>query len=167
MERTRLLGQRKLSLVVDLDQTVLHATTDACFDALIADEGGPDYEYVRDIAKLVLNDNGPHNYYIKFRPGLESFLERVSRLFELHVYTMGSRCYAMEIVRIIDPDRQYFGDRIISRDESASGDNRKKLQRIFPGDDARAILIIDDRADVWEYSRNLVQVSPCTAVSAH
>lgn len=97
-------------------------------------------------------------------------------MYELHVYTMGSRSYATEIVKLIDPDRCYFGDRIISREDSGcktdremvvmanalvGGDNRKQLSRIFPYDD-KTVLIIDDRADVWDYSRNLVQVPPCT-----
>ena len=38
-------------------------------------------------------------------------------------------------------------------------ENRKQLKRIFPCDD-RTVLVIDDRSDVWQYSRNLVPVSP-------
>lgn len=37
--------------------------------------------------------------------------------------------------------------------------NRKRLKRIFPSDD-KTVLIIDDRADVWDFSRNLIQVAP-------
>lgn len=85
-------------------------------------------------------------------------------MYELHVYTMGSRDYAREIVKLIDPDRKYFGDRIISREDSGYIENRKQLKRIFPYDD-RTALIIDDRSDVWEYSRNLIQVSPCIHIS--
>lgn len=124
----------------------------------MSDPTNPDYEHVSDIAKLSLVD-GAFTYYIKFRPGLQSFLERLEKLFELHVYTMGSRSYASEIMKKIDPDRRFFGDRIISREDSGGPDNRKQLRRIFPSDD-RTVLIIDDRADVWDYSRNLVQVPP-------
>jgi len=74
---------------------------------------------------------------------------------------MGSRSYATEIVKLIDPEGKYFADRIISREDSGGPENRKQLKRIFPCDD-RTVLIIDDRADVWEYSRNLVHVAPCT-----
>jgi len=81
------------------------------------------------------------------------------QLYELHVYTMGSRSYATEIIKRIDPERKYFADRRISREDSGGPHNRKDLRRIFPCDD-RTVLIIDDRADVWDYSRNLVQVPP-------
>lgn len=153
-----MLQQNKLSLVVDLDQTVLHATVDSHVEAIMSDPSNPDYEHVCDIAKLTLID-GAFTYYIKFRPGLQSFLERLEKLYELHVYTMGSRSYASEIMRRIDPDGRFFGDRIISREDSGGPDNRKQLRRIFPSDD-RTVLIIDDRADVWDYCRNLVQVPP-------
>ena len=45
------------------------------------------------------------------------FLDDVSKLYELHVFTMGCRSYANEITRYIDPDKHYFGSRVISRDE--------------------------------------------------
>ncbi len=155
----RLLDQKKLSLVVDLDQTVLHATVDEHYGRMLEDESIPDPEYLRDICKLKLID-GSFTYFIKFRPGLQTFLDRISQLYELHVYTMGSKSYATEIVKLIDPEKKYFGDRIISREDSGMGENKKQLKRIFPCDD-RTVLIIDDRADVWDYSRNLVPVEPC------
>lgn len=46
-EKFRLLGEKKLSLVVDLDQTVLHATVDSHFDELINNPDHPDYEHVK------------------------------------------------------------------------------------------------------------------------
>jgi hypothetical protein len=42
--------------------------------------------------------------------------------------------------------------------------NLKNLQRIFPVDDSM-VLIIDDRVDVWQTSKNLIKIEPCTAPS--
>lgn len=42
----------------------------------------------------------------------------MSKLYEMHVYTMGTRSYADAICKIVDPEGKYFGGRIISRDES-------------------------------------------------
>jgi TFIIF-interacting CTD phosphatase-like protein len=39
---------------------------------------------------------------------------------------------------------------------------RKSLQRLFPCDTSM-VVIIDDRADVWDGSPNLVKVIPCTS----
>ena len=43
-----------------------------------------------------------------------------SQQYELHIYTMGTRAYAENIAKIIDPERKIFGERILSRDESGS-----------------------------------------------
>jgi RNA polymerase II subunit A-like phosphatase len=71
---------------------------------------------------------------------------------------MATRAYAREVAKIIDPDHKYFGDRIVSRDESGSI-SHKFLQRIFPID-TKLVVIIDDRADVWQWSPNLIKVNP-------
>ena len=99
--------------------------------------------------------------------------------YEMHVYTMGTRAYAEEVCAAIDPGGKVFGDRILSRDESGSkfrllslsravvltnmpipGLTQKSLHRLFPCDQSM-VVIIDDRADVWEWSPNLVKVVPC------
>ncbi|OSC96217.1 HAD-like protein [Trametes coccinea BRFM310] len=78
--------------------------------------------------------------------------------YEMHVYTMGTRAYAEEVCAAIDPGGKIFGNRILSRDESGSL-TQKSLQRLFPCDQSM-VVIIDDRADVWEWSPNLVKVIP-------
>lgn len=51
---------------------------------------------------------------------MPDFLSEVSKSYEMHVYTMGTRQYAENVCRIIDPDGRYFANRILSRDESGS-----------------------------------------------
>ncbi len=160
----RLVDARKLSLVVDLDQTIIHACIDPTVGEWQSDLTSPNYEAVKDVQKFQLND-GPRGavsdcwYYIKMRPGLREFLRKVSEMYELHVYTMGTRAYAMSIAKIVDPDKKLFGDRIISRDENGSI-TTKTLSRLFPVD-TKMVVIIDDRADVWPKNRpNLIKVVP-------
>ncbi|EJU00119.1 hypothetical protein DACRYDRAFT_81791 [Dacryopinax primogenitus] len=182
----RLLGSRKLSLVVDLDQTIIQATVDPTVGEWI-DQGraweegregarkNPNWEALRDVGRFRLSEerkvvNGRGGkvirskredtaYYIKPRPGLHAFLSRLSELYEMHVYTMGTRSYASQVVRLIDPLGNLFGSRVLSRDESGSL-TFKNLTRLFPCNTSSAV-IIDDRADVWDLSRaNLVKVVP-------
>ena len=54
------------------------------------------------------------------RPGLRAFLTEIGKLYELHIYTMGTRNYAAAISRIIDPEQRIFRERVLSRDESGS-----------------------------------------------
>ena len=160
--KRRLLASKKLSLVVDLDQTIIQATVDPTVADWQNDEHNPNHEAVKDVRAFLLKDDGPGNrgcwYYIKLRPGLKGFLKNVSNLYELHIYTMGTRAYAKNIADIIDPEHKIFGDRILSRDESGSS-TAKNLQRLFPVD-TKMVVIIDDRGDVWKWSPNLIKVTP-------
>ncbi|KAL3426135.1 RNA polymerase ii ctd phosphatase [Phlyctema vagabunda] len=162
----RLLKNKKLSLVVDLDQTIIHACIEPTVGEWQRDTSSPNYEAVKDVKSFQLNDDGgPRGlasgcwYYIKMRPGLKEFLDHVSELYELHVYTMGTRAYALNIAKIVDPEKKLFGDRIISRDENGNV-TAKSLARLFPVD-TKMVVIIDDRADVWPKNRpNLIKVVP-------
>ncbi|KAF9333960.1 Carboxy-terminal domain (CTD) phosphatase [Podila minutissima] len=149
----RLLEEEKLTLIVDLDQTLIHATVGTAIDEWINAQG----EMPKDIRMFPLPDS-PTPYYIKLRPHLEKFLERVAELYELHIYTMGTRNYADAVSNVIDPDAKYFSHRILSRDENHSM-SRKSIERLFPCDNSM-VVVLDDRADVWHYSPNLVKVHP-------
>jgi RNA polymerase II subunit A C-terminal domain phosphatase len=141
-EKLRVLEERrKLILVLDLDQTVLHTVCDA-----------PDVDYTVRFSM----DN--RTYSVKFRPNLGYMLERLSGFYEIHIYTMGTREYAEKIAEHIDPDGTYFHDRIVTRDENL-GLLSKSLDRLFPSNH-RNVVVLDDRADIWSYSKNLVLVKP-------
>lgn len=159
--KKRLLTAKKLSLIVDLDQTVIHTTCERTIAEWQADPENPNYEAVKDVRSFQLADDNVANvaanwYYVKMRPGLKDFFDRMSTIYEMHIYTMATRAYAQAVAKIIDPDRKYFGDRILSRDENYT-DKLKSLHRLFPNN-TDMVVIIDDRADIWGYSDNLVRV---------
>ncbi|KAL8702293.1 MAG: hypothetical protein Q9224_000055 [Gallowayella concinna] len=160
--KRRLLTCRKLSLVVDLDQTVIQACVEPTIGDWKRNPENPNHDAVKDVREFQLVEDAAGTrgcwYYIKLRPGLEGFLERMSSMYEMHIYTMGTRGYAQKIAQIIDPDRKFFGNRILSRDESGSL-VAKSLQRLFPVD-TKMVLIIDDRGDVWKWNENLIKVTP-------
>jgi RNA polymerase II subunit A-like phosphatase len=160
--KRRLLSLKKLSLVVDLDQTVIQATVDPTVAEWQKDPENPNHDAVKDVRAFQLTEEGPGGngcwYYIKLRPGLKEFLDNVSKLYELHIYTMGTRSYAKHISRIIDPECRIFGNRILSRSENGSF-TVKSLQRLFPVD-TKMVVIIDDRGDVWNWIPNLIKVNP-------
>lgn len=160
--KRRLLHAKKLSLVVDLDQTVIQATVDPTVAEWQKDPSNPNYDAVKDVRPFQLTEPGPGGngswYYIKLRPGLQDFLEKVSEMYELHIYTMGTRSYAEHIATIIDPQEKIFGQRILSRSENGSF-TVKSLQRLFPVD-TKMVVIIDDRGDVWNWIPNLIRVTP-------
>lgn len=171
LSSSQLLRSKKLILVVDLDQTVIHAAVDPTIGEWQSDPNNPNYSAVKNVKSFTLLEEGfmpgvnggppkPRQtvYYVKLRPGLEKFLSTMCELYEMHVYTMATRAYAVAIAKIIDPEGKYFADRILSRDESGNI-HQKSLQRLFPVSTAM-VAIIDDRGDVWKWSPNLIKVVP-------
>ncbi|QLL34684.1 hypothetical protein HG536_0H00590 [Torulaspora globosa] len=170
--KVRLRESKKLVLVVDLDQTVIHCGVDPTIGEWKRDASNPNYETLKDVRSFALEEEtilpllymGPKPparkcwYYVKVRPGLREFFERVAPLYEMHIYTMATRAYALEIAKIIDPDGSLFGDRILSRDENGSI-TQKSLERLFPTDQSM-VVVIDDRGDVWNWCPNLIKVIP-------
>ncbi|XP_046843100.1 RNA polymerase II subunit A C-terminal domain phosphatase-like [Xenia sp. Carnegie-2017] len=146
-DKESLLRNGKLVLIVDLDQTLIHTTT----------ENVP--SSIEDIYHFQLYGQSCW-YHTKFRPGWRKFLENVSRYFELHIFTMGSRLYAHTIARLLDPSGVFFADRIRSRDESFDMCSKyRDLRALFPCDDSM-VCIIDDREDIWNSAPNLIAVKP-------
>ena len=148
-DEQRLLKDRKLVLLVDLDQTLIHTT-----DKNIAKSAKKS-----DIIDFQLSPTSPW-YHCKIRPGTSEFLKKISQHYELHIVTFGSRPYAHKIAGFLDPDGKYFSHRILSRDECF--DSRSKtanLASLFPCGD-QMVCIIDDRQDVWNSAPNLIQVKP-------
>uniref|UniRef100_A0A1B0AAP6 RNA polymerase II subunit A C-terminal domain phosphatase n=1 Tax=Glossina pallidipes TaxID=7398 RepID=A0A1B0AAP6_GLOPL len=159
----RLLQDRKLVLLVDLDQTIIHTTNDNVPNN------------IKSIYHFQLY--GPQSpwYHTRLRPGTLDFLNSVSKHYELHICTFGARNYAHMIAKILDPNGKYFSHRILSRDEcfnpTSKTDNLKLRQQkknnffnppyraLFPNGDSM-VCIIDDREDVWNMASNLIQVKP-------
>ncbi|EME27327.1 RNA polymerase II subunit A C-terminal domain phosphatase [Galdieria sulphuraria] len=171
----RLLRRKKLSLVLDLDNTLIHAT-------LVSHFPQEWYQYKQEIyqqaTEKALECSAPlmediHELdldgsisLVKLRPNVRRFLEKIHQRYELHIYTMGSRSYADAIATLLDPSGNLFQRRIVSRDDFVEGMmNRKSLRRIFPCDDSM-VIIVDDREDVWmdhnqgEMVPNLIRAKP-------
>jgi len=147
-DQDRLRKSRKLVLLVDLDQTLIHTTNDNI---------PPN---IKDVYHFQLY--GPRSpwYHTRIRPGTASFLATISTMYELHICTFGARMYAHTIAAFLDPDGKYFSHRILSRDECF--DPRSKtanMAALFPCGDSM-VCIIDDREDVWSFAPNLVHVKP-------
>ena len=170
----RLKDSKKLILVVDLDQTVIHCGIDSSISDWVKTEKPKDVhkfcleEDIRPwlqkqsvfIRKQYMNMSPftKNWYYVKTRPFLKEFFDAIKDKFELHIYTMATRAYAEEIAKIIDPDGSLFQNRILSRDENNSL-TTKSLDKVFPVEQD-LVLIIDDRGDVWDWSPNLIRVIP-------
>lgn len=148
-DKTRLHKMRKLVLLVDLDQTLIHTTQDPGLAVL--------RQSSKDFYPFQLNKNEPV-LFTKLRPFCRDFLEEVSKRYELQIVTFGSRQYAHKIADFIDKEKKYFAHRILSRDECFHPFKKSgNLRHLFPCGDSM-VCIIDDRDDVWNAVPNLIVV---------
>lgn len=68
----------------------MHSTLDHCDDA--------------DFTFSVFFNMKEHTVYVKQRPHLQFFLERVAEMFEIVVFTASQSIYAKQLLDILDPD---------------------------------------------------------------
>ncbi|RWW10345.1 hypothetical protein BHE74_00001581, partial [Ensete ventricosum] len=149
VEQNRMVASRKLSLVLDLDHTLLNSTkfvdVDPLHEELLRrkekqDRGKPQRHLFR------LRHMG---LWTKLRPGIWNFLEKANELFELHICTLGNRAYAAEMAKLLDPTGCLFAGRVMSRrdDGDRMVSERKDLNGVL-GLECAAV-IIDDTPGVW------------------
>ncbi|ELA46985.1 FCP1-like phosphatase, phosphatase domain-containing protein, partial [Vavraia culicis subsp. floridensis] len=169
--RDELIQKKKMILVVDLDQTILHSIE--VKGGRVGDNGSRNRNGEcggRGITNKQLLQARPRQplpssftYTLAsttmkttLRPHLHTFLTELNEMFHMHIYTMGTSEYVHQITNVIDRDRSLFGDRIVTRDDEVLV---KRLERLF-GDREDMVVVIDDRGDVWEYCGNLVMIRP-------
>ncbi|KAL5729077.1 protein-serine/threonine phosphatase [Ranunculus cassubicifolius] len=152
-EQEDLFQAKKLSLVLDLDHTLLHTVRFDEIDAqqqemLKAKEERDKQKPQRHLFCL------PHlKFWTKLRPGIWNFLEQASKVYELHICTMGGEIYAMEMAELLDPTGKYFDGRVVSK----LGKGIKDLDEVL-GTESTAI-IVDDTVNVWpNHMTNLIHV---------
>jgi FCP1-like phosphatase family protein len=136
----RLHAQRKLQLVLDIDQTLLECSPRP-----------PPYELASIVPISLYNGQVPH--WLKLRPGVREFLSEASKMYEMTLYTNGIREYLIQVAKALDPTRQLFGDRLVSTPDDNPDLQKdggiKDLTRLFPGS-IEMCLILDDRDDIWK-----------------
>ncbi|XP_049457972.1 RNA polymerase II subunit A C-terminal domain phosphatase isoform X1 [Epinephelus fuscoguttatus] len=145
-DQQRLHRNKKLVLMVDLDQTLIHTTEQHC--QRMSNKGIFHFQLGR----------GEPMLHTRLRPHCKAFLEKIAKLYELHVFTFGSRLYAHTIAGFLDPEKKLFSHRILSRDECIDPFSKTgNLRNLFPCGDSM-VSIIDDREDVWKFAPNLITV---------
>ncbi|CAA0404366.1 unnamed protein product [Arabidopsis thaliana] len=152
ISQTSWLEDKKLHLVLDLDQTLIHTIKTSLLyesEKYIIEE----VESRKDIKRF--NTGFPEESLIKLRPFVHQFLKECNEMFSMYVYTKGGYDYARLVLEMIDPDKVYFGNRVITRRESPGF---KTLDLVLA--DERGIVIVDDTSSVWPHDKkNLLQIA--------
>ncbi|XP_019058550.1 PREDICTED: RNA polymerase II C-terminal domain phosphatase-like 4 [Tarenaya hassleriana] len=150
----RCIAEKKLYLVLDLDNTLIH--TRRVSQLTEAEKHLVKEADSRDDLGLAEEENSSGGL-TKLRPFAREFLREANQLFRMSVYTNGNSAYAARVLKLLDPNKIYFGNRVIAR----SGDSTsmyKTLDLVLA--EERSVVIVDDRSAVWSLpdQRNLMQI---------
>ncbi len=107
---------KKFTLILDLDETLI---------------------------SFKINPKEPSNGLLRFRPGLDLFLEKMKNYYELIVFTSATEKYADIIINAIENKQKYFDYRLYRKHTVMyNGDLVKDLSKL--GRDLSKIIIVDN-----------------------
>ncbi|KAF7153037.1 hypothetical protein RHSIM_Rhsim01G0067000 [Rhododendron simsii] len=141
-EWLNLLRRKKLYLLLDLDHTLLNLTQ---LQDVTPDEANSlrvDMLNNKDISngKVETFRLDSMNMLTKLRPFVRTFLKEASKLFEMGIYTMGKRSYALQMGKLLDSGNVYF--RFVIAQEDCTQRYQKGLDVVLVKESA--VLILDD-----------------------
>ncbi|CAA7396251.1 unnamed protein product [Spirodela intermedia] len=115
------------TLVLDLDETLVHSSLEPCDDA--------------DFTFPVKFNFREHTIYVRCRPHLRDFMERVSTLFEIIIFTASQSIYAEQLLNVLDPKRKLFRHRVYRESCLFVEGNYVKDLSVLGRDLARVIIV--------------------------
>ncbi|XP_065023524.1 uncharacterized protein C2F7.02c-like isoform X2 [Musa acuminata AAA Group] len=132
--------QRKpITLVLDLDETLVHSTLEPC--------DGADFTFP------IILDVQTHTVYVRRRPFLQMFLERVAQMFEIVIFTASQSVYAAQLLDMLDPDHKIISKRMYRESCIFSEGSCTKDLGIL-GIDLAKVAIIDNSPQVFHLHVN-------------
>lgn len=140
---------KKKTLILDLDETLIHSDFDYAFDKhdtvlkFQCDDGEEQYEKNEVPIPLIL------------RPYVKEFLDFVSQYFELFVFTASYKDYADAILDYLEKDKKYFNLRLY-REHCIVIHNCLSVKdlSIFEGQrDLKNIILVDN--SIFSFARQL------------
>jgi len=116
-----------ISLVLDLDETLVHCTVEAVDDA--------------DLVFPVVFHGMTYQVHVRLRPHLFEFLEKICGKFEVIVFTASQKVYANELLNLIDPDGKYIQHRLFRESCLSVEGNFLKDLNVLGRDLSKAVLV--------------------------
>lgn len=123
---------KKKTLILDLDETLIHADFDEQF---VNHDYNVNFEYKDE--KVSVD--------IFVRPGVKEFLERMSLIYEIFLFTASKKEYADACLKVIDPDETIFKHRLY-RDSCIPINNKTYVKdlRIFVNRKQENLILVDN-----------------------
>jgi Dullard-like phosphatase family protein len=121
-------GNAKKTLVLDLDETLVHS----CLD----------FVSNHDLKISVSLDGSVVDIFVLLRPGVIEFIEKTAEIFEVVVFTASLKAYADPVIDFIDKGKKVAGRLFRTECEVREGNYIKNLSSL--GRDLRKVVIVDN-----------------------
>ncbi|GAB4827273.1 hypothetical protein Ancab_034162 [Ancistrocladus abbreviatus] len=131
--------RKPITLVLDLDETLVHSTLEHCEDA--------------NFTFTVFFNLKEHTVYVKQRPHLQTFLEKVAEMFEIVVFTASQSIYAAQLLDVLDPGGKLISGRAY-RESCIFSDGTYTKDLTVLGVDLAKVAIIDNSPQVFRLQVN-------------
>ncbi|CAM0882005.1 unnamed protein product [Alopecurus aequalis] len=129
----------KVTLVLDLDETLVHSTMEHCDDA--------------DFTFPVFFDMKEHVVYVRKRPHLHMFLQKMAEMFDVVIFTASQSVYADQLLDRLDPEKKLFSKRFF-RESCVFTESGYTKDLSVIGVDLAKVAIIDNTPQVFHLQVN-------------
>lgn len=129
-------GAPRISLVLDLDETLVHCTVEPTADA--------------DLQFPVVFHGVTYQVNVRLRPYLFEFLDKIQDKYEVIIFTASQQVYANELLNLIDPQGKYFHHRLYRESCLAVEGNYLKDLNVL-GRDLSTTVLVDNSPHAFGY----------------